>query len=99
MGSIRRETFSSALNLTRDLLEALGYPPADAARTVETFRDFDRKRLYADYPHYTDIEKLQAQARVHTEELEALFHSDVAGRDDTDGTAGLYSGGEKDGTG
>jgi hypothetical protein len=38
----------------------------------------DRKRLYEDYKHYTDLEKLQAMARSHTQELEDLFAQDAA---------------------
>jgi hypothetical protein len=37
----------------------------------------DRKRLYEDYKHYTDLEKLQARARSHTQELEELFAQDA----------------------
>jgi len=38
----------------------------------------DRKRLYEDYKHYTDLEKLQARARSHSQELEDLFAQDAA---------------------
>jgi hypothetical protein len=41
----------------------------------------DRKRLYEDYKHYTDLEKLQARARSHTQELEELLAQDAAEQD------------------
>jgi hypothetical protein len=45
---------------------------------VDTFRDADRRRLYDDYKHYTDIDKLRARARTHAQELEDLFAQDAA---------------------
>ena len=50
----------------------------DVRFAVETFMAADRKRLYEDYKHYTDLEKLQARARSHTQELEDLFAQDAA---------------------
>ena len=38
----------------------------------------DRRRLYEDYKHYTDVEKLQARARSYTQELEEQFAKDAA---------------------
>ena len=46
--------------------------------TVETFQAHDRRRLYEDYKHYTDLEKLQARARTYTQELEEQFALDAA---------------------
>ena len=74
---IRRETFLSALDLTREILEGLGFSKAEIDRTVETFSDYDRERLYEDYAHYTDVEKLQAKAKEESERLEELFSRDV----------------------
>jgi len=74
---IRRETFLSALELTREVLRDLGYSESEVSRTVETFREFDERRLYDDYTHYTDTEKLQEQAKKQSEELEELFSQDV----------------------
>jgi len=45
---------------------------------VDTFRAADRKRLYEDYKHYTDLEKLQERAKSHTQELEGIFAEDAA---------------------
>jgi len=75
---IRRETFLSSLDLTREVLRGLGLSERDVRFTVDTFMTTDRKRLYEDYKHYTDLEKLQARARSHSQELEELFAQDAA---------------------
>jgi voltage-gated potassium channel Kch len=74
---IRRETFLASLDLTREVLRGLGLSERDVRFAVETFMVMDRKRLYEDYKHYTDLEKLQARARSHTQELEELFAQDA----------------------
>jgi glutathione-regulated potassium-efflux system protein KefB len=75
---IRRETFLSSLDLTRELLRGLGHSERDVRFAVDTFMTADRRRLYEDYKHYTDLEKLQAHARSHTQELEDLFNQDAS---------------------
>jgi glutathione-regulated potassium-efflux system protein KefB len=75
---IRRETFLSSLDLTREVLRGLGVSERDVRFAVDTFRDADRRRLYDDYKHYTDIERLRARARTHAQELEDLFAQDAA---------------------
>ena len=60
---IERETFLSALELTRSLLRGLGLPAAEVKRLLETFRRQDEKRLYQDYQYYTDLEKVRANAQ------------------------------------
>jgi glutathione-regulated potassium-efflux system protein KefB len=75
---IRRETFLSSLDLTRELLRGLGLSERDVRFAVETFMITDRKRLYEDYRHYTDLEKLQQRAKSHTQELEEIFAQDAA---------------------
>ena len=37
----------------------------------------DRKRLYEDYKHYTDIDKVRERAKSYTQELEELFARDA----------------------
>ncbi len=74
---IRRETFLSALELTHDVLAQLGFDDREIERTLETFAEHDRRRLYEDYAHYTDMEKLKAHARKQSEELEELFRQDA----------------------
>jgi glutathione-regulated potassium-efflux system protein KefB len=75
---IRRETFLSSLDLTRELLRGLGLPERDVRFAVETFKEQDRRRLYEDYKHYTDIEKMQNRAKTYTQELQELFEKDAA---------------------
>src|SRR5215831_12221136 len=74
---IRRETFLSSLDLTREVLRGLGLSERDVRFAVDTFMVMDRKRLYEDYKHYTDLEKMHARARSHTQELEELFTQDA----------------------
>jgi len=77
---IRRETFLSSLDLAGEVLRGLGMPEREVRSTLATFRAHDRRRLYEDYKHYTDVEKLQARARTDAQELEALFAEDAAAR-------------------
>lgn len=74
----RRETYLSALDITRHLLVGLGSSERDADRAVELFRVHDERRLYEDYQHYTDMEKLLAKARSDAATLEKLFAEDAA---------------------
>lgn len=73
---IRRETLLSTLDITRELLRGLGYSEEEVTRTVETFREVDRRHLYSDYAHFTDQQKLQAQSRKRFDELAELFAQD-----------------------
>ena len=75
--TIRRETFLSSIELTRELLRGLGLSEREVRFVVETFKVHDRRRLYEDYRHYTDVEKLQAAARSSSQELEDLFAEDA----------------------
>jgi glutathione-regulated potassium-efflux system protein KefB len=75
---IRRETFLSSLDLTREVLRGLGFTERDVRFAVETFKEQDRRRLYEDYKHYTDIEKLRDRAKTYAQELEELFEKDAA---------------------
>jgi monovalent cation:proton antiporter-2 (CPA2) family protein len=74
---IERETFLSALELTRKLLRGLGLGEAEARRLTETFKRLDEKRLYQDYQYYTDLEKVRANALTQATELEELFAQDT----------------------
>jgi glutathione-regulated potassium-efflux system protein KefB len=75
---MRRETFLASLDLTREVLRGLGMPEREVRHTVDTFQIMDRRRLYEDYKHYTDLEKLQERAKSHAQELEELFAKDAA---------------------
>jgi monovalent cation:proton antiporter-2 (CPA2) family protein len=82
---IERETFLSALELTRKLLKDLGLDEAEVKRLTETFKRLDEKRLYQDYQYYTDLEKVRANALSQASELEELFMRDVEELPDEDG--------------
>ena len=56
----------------------VGVSERDVRFAVDTFMAADRKRLYEDYKHYTDLEKLQERAKSHTQELEGIFAQDAA---------------------
>jgi glutathione-regulated potassium-efflux system protein KefB len=77
VGVIRRETFLSALDLTRELLRGLGLPEREVRFAVDAFRAQDERRLLEDYKHYTDEQKLQERARTDAEELKLLFEQDA----------------------
>jgi glutathione-regulated potassium-efflux system protein KefB len=74
---MRRETFLSALDLTREVLRGLGLPEREVRYTADTFQAMDRRRLYEDYKHYTDIEKVGQRAKSYAQELEELFAKDA----------------------
>jgi glutathione-regulated potassium-efflux system protein KefB len=74
---IERETFLSALALTKTLLRGLGLREAEVKRIIETFKQQDERRLYQDYQYYTDVEKVRANAQSQAKELEELFARDI----------------------
>jgi glutathione-regulated potassium-efflux system protein KefB len=74
---MRRETFLASLDLTREVLRGLGLPEREVRHTVDTFQTMDRKLLYENYKHYTDLEKMQELAKSHAQELEELFAKDA----------------------
>lgn len=74
---IHRETFNSALELTRDLLDGLNIARVEADHMLNAFRELDEKRLFDDYEHYTEMEKLRANAQAQSEELEQIFRDDL----------------------
>lgn len=75
---MRRETFLASIELTRDLLVGLGMTEAEAKRLTETFAALDRKRLYDDYEHASDSERLMLNAQRFSDELEQIFRQDTA---------------------
>ncbi len=75
---IRRETYESALDLTREVLRGLGYRETEVKRSVQLFKTFDEKRLIEDYKLASDTDKLRARARSSIEELQQLFEEDAA---------------------
>jgi len=75
---MRRETFLAAIQLSQDLLEGLGVRESEARRMTAAFAELDRRRLYDDYEHASDREKLELNAKRFAEELEQIFHEDSA---------------------
>ncbi len=73
---IRRETFLSSLTLTRDLLRGLGLPEGEIRFTLDMFKEHDEKRLFEDYAHYTDTQKMTALAMQRSEELAEILARD-----------------------
>lgn len=74
---IERETFHSALSLTREILRGLGLKEAQVRYIVDTFKEHDERRLSEDSKHYTDPEKIALLAKKQSEELEELFARDL----------------------
>ena len=74
---IRRETFLSALDLTREVLRGLGTSERDVRFAVETFSRHDIRRLTEDYKHYTNEERMRDLARSDADTLARLFDEDA----------------------
>ncbi len=80
---IRRETFLSAVELTRDILTRAYHEPEEIVdRDLKRFMEYDRQRLYDDYQHYTDIEKLRARNKSAAIELAEIFAADNKANED-----------------
>ncbi len=75
---LRRETFLSSIELTRDLLAGLGLDKTEIDRTITAFIAYDRRRLYDDYAFFSDSEKMQTRARDAAAELETILNADEA---------------------
>ncbi|HEX2843026.1 monovalent cation:proton antiporter-2 (CPA2) family protein [Hyphomicrobium sp.] len=82
--NIQRETFLSALEMTREVLVGLGYSERESERVTRTFREHDERRLIEDYADYSDMEKLQAKARSDAATLERLFAEDAEEAEESD---------------
>jgi monovalent cation:proton antiporter-2 (CPA2) family protein len=74
--NIERETFLSSLELTRDVLRGLGLSAGEIRFTVDTFKEHDEARLYEDYAHYTDMQKMATLAMQRSEELAQILRED-----------------------
>ncbi|MEL6239070.1 MAG: cation:proton antiporter [Pseudomonadota bacterium] len=77
---IHRETFASALEITRALLQGLGDSQRQADWAVDTFKELDVSRLHAGYESYSDKEKQRELAKSGSQELEEMFQQDAADR-------------------
>ncbi|HKJ60491.1 MAG TPA: NAD-binding protein, partial [Hyphomicrobiales bacterium] len=78
---VEREAFLGSMELAKDLLMGLGTRKDRAKWIIEIFKESDERRLYDDYKHYTDEEKIGIQARKQSQELEELFAEDEVEED------------------
>ena len=80
---IKRETFLSSLALTQNVLRGLGLSEGEVRFTAETFKEHDEARLYEDYAHYTDTQRMAALSMQRSEELAEILAQDwqVAARE------------------
>ena len=75
---IWRETYLSALDMSRESLEILGISPEQARKSVTMFRDYDDTLLERQQAIYDDEAKLIESAQSALRELESLFDSDMS---------------------
>ena len=85
---IRRETFSAALDLSKELLRGLGLPEREVRTTVETFARHDEQLLTENYKYYNDQQKMMDLARSDADTLAQLFAQDQAADADNQEAAG-----------
>jgi glutathione-regulated potassium-efflux system ancillary protein KefC len=74
---LMRETFSSSLEMTGDVLTLLGMPSSEVARTLATFRSHDEQLLMDSFQHRGDVSTLQERAKQARADLEKLFEADA----------------------
>lgn len=72
-----RETLEGSLDLTRQVLEALGQPPRVAQERVAQFRDHDEALLKAQHLVYDDDAALIQSSQDALIELEQIFAADT----------------------
>jgi glutathione-regulated potassium-efflux system protein KefB len=84
---VHRETFGSALEMAGDVLRGLGRTEREVKRAMTMFRAHDERRLYEDYVHFSDEQKLIERARTDVDNLEKLFDEDAAEQAAADGLA------------
>ena len=73
---IVRETFHSSLDMSQQVLEALGVPPEVAAERRERFRVHDEAMLREQHLVYDDEAALIASSQQALQDLEKLFEAD-----------------------
>ncbi|MDP3231885.1 MAG: monovalent cation:proton antiporter-2 (CPA2) family protein [Myxococcales bacterium] len=74
---LMRETFSSSVEMTGDVLTLLGMPSSEVARTLATFRSHDEQLLMDSFQHRGDVSTLQERAKQARADLERLFEADA----------------------
>lgn len=78
-----RETFSSSIEMTEQVLQHLGLPYSEAHRTMDIFRDLDERLLKDSFQHRADLKLLVARVASGREELERLFEADSKALNDS----------------
>ncbi|MEM8496908.1 MAG: monovalent cation:proton antiporter-2 (CPA2) family protein [Pseudomonadota bacterium] len=73
---VRRETFLSAVDMTREVLLGTGMSDAEARDLVERFRAHDLERLHAHAHLHDNEEKMRDLAKTAAQELEEMFAGD-----------------------
>lgn len=73
---IWRETYLTALDMSRESLEILGISPEKARETIQTFRDYDDELIERQQAIYDDEASMIESAQSAIAELESLFDSD-----------------------
>jgi glutathione-regulated potassium-efflux system ancillary protein KefC len=74
---IERETFDSALQLGRSVLQQLGFGAYRARQAAMKFRLHNLGLLETLYPHYRDQQRVMSLAKQGREELEEMFARDA----------------------
>ncbi|MFM2065404.1 MAG: hypothetical protein RLZZ584_313 [Pseudomonadota bacterium] len=77
---VERETFESALNSGRSVLEALDVEPHRAWQLAGAFRRFNREMVGRIWPHRRDSARMTAMSRSGSQQLEELFAQERARR-------------------
>lgn len=77
-----RETFFSGLDMSKHLLETLGFSRSDAEDSIEKFRAADERTLQAQLHFRDDEQKLIQSTHLVAKELERLFESDTRSTDE-----------------
>jgi monovalent cation:proton antiporter-2 (CPA2) family protein len=75
---IRRETFLSAVDMGRSVLESLGIEPGRARDAVTRFAEHDERRLNEYHSEHDNEEKMRELAKESTRELEEMFARDAS---------------------
>ena len=76
--AIRRETFLSAADLGREVLQGLGVDGAKARAVTARFVEHDESRLNEHHSMHNDEQKMKALAKEAARELEEMFARDAS---------------------
>ncbi len=77
-----RDTFLSSLEMAKEVLRGLGIDAAEAARTVNTFREHDERLLQRQHAIYHDEASFIQSTKQAAEELRNLFDADSHAQSD-----------------